>query len=205
MSTTEPPVAAVRMPRPAVQTIHAAPGLSPELLRRQWEQALSFADYVAAAKELPDLWPSLYERAKVPPEAAERARRLPALVRLLVLSEDWCGDSVNTLPVLQRLAEASDGRLEMRILARDAHPELMDAHLSGASRSIPVVMALDDDFRERGWWGPRPAPLHRWVIEEGLALPKPERYLQVRTWYVRDRGATLLAEIFPLLEAAAAG
>ena len=189
---------------PVPGTVHAPTGLDPALLRAKWEEGLSLAAFMDAAKENAGLWRKLAERAAVPPEAAERACALPAPLRLLVLSEDWCGDSVNTVPLMARLAEASGGRLELRLLGRDAHPELMDAHLTGASRSIPVVMVLDADFRERGWWGPRPAPLQRWVLETGLSLPKEEKYREVRTWYVRDRGATTLAELLPLLERAAA-
>jgi hypothetical protein len=199
--TTDPAVSAA--PAPA-EASHPAPGLDPALLRAEWEGALSFERFAAATVELHDLWGRLYERSAVPEAWAERVRRLPEPLRLLVMSEDWCGDSVNTVPLLQRLAEASGGTLELRVTGRDDHPELMDAHLTGTSRSIPVVIVLDADFRERAWWGSRPAPLQKWVLETGLALPKEDRYREVRLWYVRDRGATTLAELVPLLERAAA-
>jgi hypothetical protein len=77
----------------------------------------------------------------------------------------------------------------------------MDRHLTGTSRSIPVLILLNEDFNECGWWGPRPAELQKWVIEEGLKLPREERYKQVRTWYARDRGETTMREIVGKLEA----
>jgi hypothetical protein len=46
----------------------------------------------------------------------------------------------------------------MRIVERDKNLDLIDAHLTGTSRSIPVIMLLDGDYVERGWWGPRPGP-----------------------------------------------
>ncbi|HYJ79924.1 MAG TPA: thioredoxin family protein [Longimicrobiaceae bacterium] len=192
---TSPPPAAV-----ATASVHPPPGLDPRLLRQKFAAALEFAPFLAGVTRLPELWPKLYQRAEVPAAWAGRVRVLPAPLRLLVVSEDWCGDSVNVIPVLQRLVEGSQGRLELRVIGRDAHPELMDAHLTGGARSVPVVLVLDEAFRERGWWGPRPAPLQRWVMEEGLALADVERYRAVRTWYVRDRGATLLGEVVPLLE-----
>jgi hypothetical protein len=80
----------------------------------------------------------------------------------------------------------------------------MDAHLTGTARSIPVVIAYDDAFVERGWWGPRPAALQAWVFSpDGQALDKPERYRHVRGWYARDRGRTTVDEILTLLERAA--
>ena len=61
-------------------------------------------------------------------------------------------------------------------------------------------MVYDDNFVEKGWWGPRPRPLQQWVVSEGLALPKPDRYRHIRAWYARDRGATLVSEILSIIE-----
>src|SRR5690606_28194364 len=123
---------------------------------------------------------------------------------LLVLNEDWCGDAVNTVPYVAALAEAVPG-FELRIVGRDANPDLMDAHLTNGSRSIPVVIVLDEAYRELGWWGPRPRELQAWVLDEGLALPAEERYREIRKWYARDKGRTALAEIVALLEATREG
>ena len=92
----------------------------------------------------------------------------------------------------------------MRIIGRDANPDLIDSHLTGLSKSIPVIILLDEDFNEIGWWGPRPGPLQAWVTESGLALPKDERYRQVRTWYARDHGKTAVNELLELIEKAEA-
>ena len=72
--------------------------------------------------------------------------------------------------------------------------------MTGSSRSIPVVIVYDGIFREKGSWGPRPGPLQRWVMNEGLALPKPDRYPLIRTWYARDKGRTIVSEILSIIE-----
>ena len=56
--------------------------------------------------------------------------------------------------------------LELRIVLRDEHPEVMDRYLTNGSRSIPIVIALDEEFRELGHWGPRPRELQAWVMEQ---------------------------------------
>ena len=116
--------------------------LNPRASRSEPISLCTFAEFLAAAVENRELWPKLYERAALPAGFAERVRALPGRWHLLVLSEDWCGDSVNTVPMLQRLTEAAVN-LDLRLLGRDENPDLMDAHLTGASRSIPVVMVLD--------------------------------------------------------------
>ena len=172
-------------------------------LERYWTSATPFHEYVGAATKNQELWQGVYRLARVPEDLIARAGNLPGNWKLLVLSEDWCGDAVNTIPVLQRLAEHSPN-LELRLLARDANPELMDAHLSPTgARAIPVVMVLDENFREHGWWGSRPGPLQEWFLAEGLAMPKDERYLRVRAWYARDRGRSTLDEVLTIAECAA--
>jgi hypothetical protein len=168
----------------------------------RFAEGLDFETYVAAAQKNADLYRDLYRIASPHPDLIERARRLPGKWHLLVLSEDWCGDAVNALPILARwVAEVPS--LDLRILGRETNPDLMDAHLTGESRSIPVVMILDENFVERGWWGPRPSELQRWMLAEGLALDKSERYRRVRQWQARDRGRTTIGEVLARLESAA--
>lgn len=168
----------------------------------RYESAPTFAAMLEGTTRNRDLWHSLWERARVPNWALDAAAELGRPVKLLALSEDWCGDAVNSLPWIARLAEASP-RIDLRVLSRDANADLMDAHLTdGSSRSIPVVIAYDESFRELGWWGPRPAPLQEWVREEGLLLPGDERYRAVRRWYARDRGETILCELFEVMSGA---
>ncbi len=168
-------------------------------MRERYEAAPTMEQFAASAVALRDLWLSLTARAAAPADLVDRARRLPAHRHLLVLSEDWCGDAVNTVPVVAALAAAAP-TLDLRVLARDENPDLMDAHLTNGSRSIPVVMVLDEHFRELGSWGPRPAELQAWVLGEGRALEKEERYREVRRWYARDRGRSALTELLQLLE-----
>jgi hypothetical protein len=91
----------------------------------------------------------------------------------------------------------------LRVLRRDENPDLMDAHLTGGARAIPVVMLLDEQFVERGWWGSRPAELQSWLAGPGQSLSKEERYREVRRWYARDRGRSVVEEIVNAMERAA--
>lgn len=169
--------------------------------RGRFEAALTFERYLEDLESNEELWPAVYRRASVDEADVERARGLGDGWKLLALSEDWCGDAVNTLPVVARLAEAAGW--DFRVLYRDENEDLMDAHLTnGRSRSIPVVIVYDADFREMGWWGPRPSELQTWVMEEGMALSSPERYKVVRRWYARDRGRTTVKEILDVVQAA---
>ena len=149
-----------------------------------------------------ELWTAMWRHARVDEDYVRRVSSLPGRWHLLVLSEDWCGDAVNTVPIVARLVERCPN-VDMRVLARDVNPDLMETHLTGGSRSIPVIIVLDDAYEERAWWGPRPTALQRWVSGQGQLLEKTARYREARTWYARDRGRTTLDEVVSMLERAA--
>lgn len=173
--------------------------------RERFSHASTFSEYLETVEKNRELWHALARRAAVDEGTLERARAIDGVWNVVALTEDWCGDAINTLPVFDRLAEAA-GNIELRVLPRDENPDLMDAHLTnGTSRSIPILIIYDEPFRERGWWGPRPAPIQEWVMTEGMKLDPADRYREVRRYYARDKGRTALDEFLRILERAATG
>jgi hypothetical protein len=167
-------------------------------MQKRFESGLTFSRFLRSVQANQVLWREIWARATLPTEALEAAEAITGRWHLLVLAEDWCGDAVHILPYLARLEETLPN-LEMRILSREENPDLMDAHLSQGTRSIPVVMILDEGFREVAWWGPRPGPLQELFLREIKPLPREERFPRVRAWFARDRGRTTLEEILALI------
>ena len=184
--------------------MHAPVGVHPRgesTLRDRYAAAASFEELLTFVEKNVELWTAVWRHARVDEEYVRRVAALPGEWHLLVLSEDWCGDAVNTVPVVAKLAALSPN-LELRVLARDENLDLMDAHLTGTSRSIPVVILLDAEYRERAWWGPRPTALQDSVSGEWQVLEKSSRYREARAGYARDRGRTTLEEVVSMLERA---
>jgi hypothetical protein len=173
-------------------------------MRGRYLGAPEFEEMLASATQNADLWATVWRRAVVPDELVQRVAELRGAWHLLVLSEDWCGDAWNTVPIIARMAQLAPN-VDLRVLARDQNLDLMDAHLTGTSRSIPVVIVLDEDFNERAWWGPRPKALQQWVVGPGQTLEKDARYREIRSWYARDKGRTTLEEVVGMMEGAAEG
>jgi len=163
-------------------------------LEQLWAEAETFAAFLARVTSQPTLWEGVYRTASVPGWAVAAFGSLPNGLRMLVLNADWCLDSANTLPVLARLAEVVPG-VELRLLERDAHLDVMDRYLTGGARSIPLAILLDRDLEPLGRWGPRPAQLQAWVLAHKESVPAAERYKEERKWYARDKGETTLREI----------
>jgi len=169
--------------------------------RKYWDAGFTWSRYLAdEVKEHPELWNGVWTRARVPEWAASAP--VGGEWKILVISEDWCGDASNTVPVIARLAEALPN-VELRVVKRDQHPELMDRHLTNGSRSIPLAIVLRPDWSVAGQWGPRPSELQQFVLREKQAALRPvgDIYRDVRTWYARDRGETTIREILAVLGA----
>lgn len=165
--------------------------------------APTFAQMLAAASDNIDLWSSIRARATVDDEAVRRVERLGGHWHLLVISADWCIDSVSLVPYLDALA-ARAPNLDLRIVDRDLNLDLMDAHLSPTGkRAIPVVVVYDERFEERALWGSRPKALQDFVDTATRTLPSDELPKAKRRWYAVDRGRSTVEEIVALLEHAA--
>jgi hypothetical protein len=178
---------------------------SGESLAATFQAGQTYAEMVATARSQSDLFAHFRGRAAAAPEYLARIERTGRRWHLLPVSEDWCGDSVNILPWVDAL-DAGSPLVELRVIERDQHLDLMDQHLTnGRSRSIPIVILLDDRFVERAWWGPRGLEMQRWfATPEAQALSKDARYKELRIRYSRDRGRAILDEITSMIEFAAA-
>jgi hypothetical protein len=168
--------------------------------RSLWNEGETFDRFVeTSAEKHRELWKSIYRLARVPAWALQ-ALPAGARFRLLIIAEDWCGDAVNIVPLIAKWADAGSG-VELRIIRRDEYPAVMDRYLTNGSRSIPIVIVLDDAFREVGHWGPRPTELQAWVRANQPRLPKEEFYPEVRRWYAQDRGESTLRELLEVMGA----
>jgi len=125
--------------------------------RERFESGMTYDEWKAGMTRNRERFEQLEGRVEITPEDLAAFRRLPQPLNVLVLAEDWCGDVINNLPVLGRLA-AESGTLNVRVFLRDHHPDLMDQYLNqGQYKSIPVFAFFDDSFREVGRWIERPA------------------------------------------------
>ena len=186
-------------------SIHFDPATRGADRTADWDAAVPFEPWLAAAEDLVDLWTSAYGRASADPAMVARAEDVVGEWKLIVLTEDWCLDATATVPPVARLAEAARN-VELRVLDRDDHLDLMDAHLTnGRARSIPVVILLDASGAERAWWGPRPSDLQAWFEGAGQEVEKEARYRELRKWYARDRGASTVREVVEMIERAGGG
>jgi hypothetical protein len=153
---------------------------------------------------------------KLKDESASLLAQIDRPVLWLTLTEGWCGDAAQILPVLNGLSEAN-ARLDLRLILRDAHPTIMDAFLTDGGRSIPKVIFIDPETRRVfGSWGPRPASAQAMMLATKTVMQDLQHdplarkaYYQdaqtaLHTWYARDRTESTQLEILTATLAALA-
>ncbi len=114
--------------------------------------------------------------------------------RWLVITEHWCGDASQIIPIFQKAANESGGQIEVRYVYRDQNKDLIDAHLTdGRSRSIPIILDLDEEFEVIASYGPRPAEAQ--VLAKQLIARKEDYNLPLHSWYAKDKQKSLTCDL----------
>ncbi|NGP89974.1 thioredoxin family protein [Aliifodinibius halophilus] len=144
----------------------------------------------------------LDKRVALTDEIQNRLEQLSSNLIWLVLTEAWCGDAAQNIPVIAKIADASES-IELKLILRDEHPDIMDQYLTNGGRAIPKLICLDTEtLEEKGTWGPRPEAAQKkvrnWI--DNTELSKEEWAAKLHKWYAKDRGKELQAEFVDLLK-----
>ncbi|QLE00731.1 thioredoxin family protein [Galbibacter sp. BG1] len=130
-----------------------------------------------------------------------RLSKLDRNIIWVVLTESWCGDAAQTLPVIQKFAEASN-RIELKVVLRDENEALMNRFLTRGSRSIPKLIMVDPSVSEViDCWGPRPSIATKMVKEqkEKFGMLSADFKEDLQLWYNKDKGQNTVEDLLELL------
>lgn len=148
---------------------------------------------------------SRYHRAsksvELKPSTLDKLSELSEPITLLLITEAWCGDASQILPVIEKLELASTN-LSVRIVLRDEHEDLMNLFLTNGSKSIPKIIFLDKDINVLGSWGPRPAKIQEKVVDfkaENPSATSMDVSNMVQKIYNEDKGVMIQGDILNLL------
>lgn len=125
--------------------------------RERFEQGMTYDEFKEQMTRNQERFAANERQLALAPADLAAFQQLPHPLNVLVLAEDWCGDVVDNLPILGRIAQES-GKLNLRVFLRDQSLDLMDQYLKdGQFRSIPVFVFFDEHFNEIGHFTERPA------------------------------------------------
>ena len=119
----------------------------------------------------------------------------------LVISEGWCGDAAQILPIIKLMAEVSEN-IDFKIVLRDENEALMNQFLTNGAKSIPKLLLLDEAFNLINHWGPRPEGAKNLIIEYKAkhGIVDETAKIALQKWYLDDKGISTMKEIVAILQ-----
>lgn len=144
----------------------------------------------------------LDKQTRLSEEAVKVTEKVNKDFTWLVLTESWCGDAAQTLPVINKFSEVSK-KIDLKVVLRDENDELMNHFLTDGNKSIPKLIVIENKTnRVVSSWGPRSEKASKLIkdykIENGKIDDKIKKDLQV--WYNQDKGRQIEKEMVDLLK-----
>lgn len=138
---------------------------------------------------------------KISDSTAQEIKQLQEPQTWLVITEGWCGDAAQNLPVIAKMAALSSN-INLKLVLRDENLDLMDLFLTNGGRSIPKLIILDQENNVLNTWGPRPRIATKMVAdykaEHGALDAQFKQDLQV--WYNKDKGLSTQEDFLKIIQ-----
>jgi len=137
----------------------------------RFNQGMTYEEYRAQMTRNRERFDATEAAVELSPADVQEFSSLSQPLHVLAIAEDWCGDVISNLPVLGKLAAASNGKLDVRVFLRDQNLDLIDQYLKeGKYRSIPVFVFFDQNFNELGRMIERPDSVTQMLAEKRAAI-----------------------------------
>jgi thiol-disulfide isomerase/thioredoxin len=141
---------------------------------REFASALPYADYLATGTdEQKRRWTGVYDAARLSDQQRTLIGGFARQMNVLVISGIWCGDCVQQVPLLERIAEANPGKVVHRIVDRDQHRDLASQFQINAGDRVPVAIFLAEDFVFCSAFGDRALNRYRALAARQLGAACP--------------------------------
>lgn len=138
---------------------------------------------------------------EIPDENTLKLKNLKNEYIWLVISEGWCGDAAQLLPIFNKMAIES-GKIELRIVLRDENEELMKLFLTNKGKAIPKLIVVDKETGSvLGNWGPRPEGATDLINEYRKKFGTIDETVktELQLWYLHDKGLSTQEEVINLM------
>jgi Thioredoxin len=119
----------------------------------------------------------------------------------LTLTEGWCGDAAQSIPVIEKIA-AENPLIKTRYLLRDENLDLMENYLTNGGMAIPILICIDGEtFEPLGKWGSRPTAIQEYFLElKEAGIEKDERNDLLQRRYNSDKERAIQADFAKLID-----
>ena len=143
----------------------------------------------------------LDKTVKLTEETLAALQSIETPVIWLVLTEGWCGDAAQSVPIMAKMA-AETPNIDLRLILRDENLDIMDEFLTNGGRSIPKLIVLNKATLEvLGSWGPRPEAAQKlfWEAKNSPNFNYPDVQKALQLWYAKDKTLSTQRELVELM------
>ena len=143
----------------------------------------------------------LDKQARLSEGSLNKTREIEKDFTWLVLTESWCGDAAQTLPILNKFAETNQ-KIDFKVVLRDENEELMNRFLTNGSKSIPKLIVIDNSSKQvLKTWGPRTQKASKMVLDYKKEHGKIDETIktELQKWYNQDRGSQIEKELIEII------
>lgn len=143
--------------------------LTADYLRQKFDAGKPYDAYLATGTdEQRRRWAQVYEIANLSNQQRSLIQTFGREMRVLVISGIWCGDCVQQVPLLWRIAEENIQKIHLRIVDRDEQKQLSDQLKICAGNRVPTVIFMSEDFEFCGLAGDRTLSRYREIAKKQL-------------------------------------
>ncbi|MEM9915094.1 MAG: thioredoxin family protein [Planctomycetota bacterium] len=134
-----------------------------------------YADYVLKTDKPAQTegWQAIYDQVQLNDEQKTLLGAFTREINVIVVSGIWCGDCVRQGPMIQKIAEASNGKVNLKWVDRDEHLDLQEKVTVNAGNRVPVVIFAAEDFELVGWAGDKLLSRYRIAAAQALGANCP--------------------------------
>ncbi|MDB5289555.1 MAG: hypothetical protein JWL69_796 [Phycisphaerales bacterium] len=148
--------------------------MTPTYLSDKFSKALPYDRYVlTGADEQQRRWKQVYDLARLTDAQKQLVGGFVREMKVLVVSGIWCGDCVQQCPLMQRIAEGSPAKIDLRLVDRDEHRDLIEQLRINAGDRVPVAVFMAEDFERCSIFGDRTLSRYRALARKQLGASCP--------------------------------
>lgn len=181
-----------------VLTLFAAPAAPAQVdLNALFNQGMEWSPWFDAIDTQRTTWETVAKQVSPPAALVDRLKAAGADLKLLVVAEPACSDSMQSVPHIAALAAKAG--IALRIVSKEAGEAAIDGHRTPDGRTATPTVIFIRSGKDAGAWVERPEVLQTWYLAHS-AVSRQDRLTRKTAWYQWDRGESTLAEIVALAE-----
>ncbi|MEM7625675.1 MAG: thioredoxin family protein [Planctomycetota bacterium] len=133
-----------------------------------------YTDYLATGDDSQrEGWQKIYDQIELTDDQQKLLAGFTRQINVIAVSGIWCGDCVRQGPMFQKIAEATNGKVNLKWVDRDEHIDLQEKVKVNAGNRVPVVIFAAEDFELVGWSGDKLLCRYRIAAKQALGANCP--------------------------------